>query len=438
MNGVEAFGIELRRRRIAADFSLARFAGQVHYSKGHLSKVENGLARPTEDFARRCDACLGAGGELLALVRPRGARRAEAAESSAASAFGAGEDDAEVWLMGLGPDGESGFQPVGRRDVLVMGMAAATALSIPGRVRPAHGGDVVGLSRSAFDHTRRLGQTVSASLVFPVVVSQAQMLRVLARSSPHARTELTLLAARNAEYAGWMAQESGDDNAALWWTRKAVRMAAGVGRHDLAAYALVREALVTLYQGDAAATIDLARQAQRDPQLPPRILGLAAQREAQGHALAGAYDECMHALDRAADLLALAAAQPRDGEPVIGTTTVSDPVAIVTGWCLHDLGHSRRAAEVLDREVAKIAPDAIRARVRFGLRQALAHAASGEIDHACALVEELLESVAALDSATALADVQRLSATMRRWPGHPAVRRLTPELTAAMSGSQRG
>lgn len=98
-------------------------------------------------------------------------------------------------------------------------------------------------------------------------------------------------------------QESGNERAALWWTQRAVDLASAGGDRHLAGYALVRRALVTLYHDDAKETIALARQAQ-DNSLPPRIRGLAAQREAQGHAIAGDRDACLRTLDRARDLLA--------------------------------------------------------------------------------------------------------------------------------------
>ncbi len=69
------FGQELRRRRESAGLSLARLATRIHYSKSHLSKVENGHARPDRAFAEACDEALGASGALTALLtdaRPRG------------------------------------------------------------------------------------------------------------------------------------------------------------------------------------------------------------------------------------------------------------------------------------------------------------------------------------------------------------------------------
>ncbi|MFI5476871.1 helix-turn-helix domain-containing protein [Streptomyces cacaoi] len=62
------FARELRERRAAADLSLARLAELIHYSRGHISRVERGEKRPSEEFARSCDRVLEADGALLALV----------------------------------------------------------------------------------------------------------------------------------------------------------------------------------------------------------------------------------------------------------------------------------------------------------------------------------------------------------------------------------
>ncbi|HET6855779.1 MAG TPA: helix-turn-helix domain-containing protein [Streptomyces sp.] len=71
MDGVRGtcpFGEELRRRRGERGISLTALARSIHYSKGYLSKIENGGKPPTPDVARRCDEALGAGGALERLV----------------------------------------------------------------------------------------------------------------------------------------------------------------------------------------------------------------------------------------------------------------------------------------------------------------------------------------------------------------------------------
>ncbi|MFX0581150.1 P-loop NTPase fold protein [Nocardia nepalensis] len=61
------FGRELRRRRLDSGLSLGELAILVHYSRGHLSRVETGHTVPTTSLVRACDTALNANGELLAL-----------------------------------------------------------------------------------------------------------------------------------------------------------------------------------------------------------------------------------------------------------------------------------------------------------------------------------------------------------------------------------
>lgn len=420
MESMAKFGPELRRRRLAAGMTLDGLAARVHYSKAQLSKVETGRQRPTPELARLCDGALGAGGALAALV-PAGGGPARPSRrlvmtAGAASAF----------TLGVPPAAAVPSVP----SVLVPA-AGSTATAAP-EMAEAVGGRLVDGVRALLGQFRTFGQAAPASAVLPGLAAQTRSLPALAAASgPRTARDLYVLASRYAEFTGWMAQESGDDESALAWTDHAVRLAETAGDHDLAAYALVRRALITLYAGDAKATVELVRAAQ-DSRLPARIRGLAAQREAQGHALAGERVACLRALDRARTLLDRAAGAGSDGRPVIGPTHLGDPAAMTAGWCLLDLGLPEQAAAALDREVALLPGHAVRSRVRYGARRALAHAVAGEIEHACAIARPLLSEGEALASATIRVDLRRLSRVLARRRGNASVRALAPELAAAL------
>ncbi|MFK4250320.1 helix-turn-helix domain-containing protein [Streptomyces angustmyceticus] len=65
------FGPELRRLRQETGLTLTELSMALNYDKGHLSKVERGERAASPDLARRCDAFLGANGELQRLaIRP--------------------------------------------------------------------------------------------------------------------------------------------------------------------------------------------------------------------------------------------------------------------------------------------------------------------------------------------------------------------------------
>ncbi len=384
------------------------------YSKGFLSKVERGLRPASRELARICDTALGADGQLAALAGGAGGHEAEAR----------GTQSREGMTAARGK--------VSRRRLIETGLLIIPASQI--RETPAVGqiddSTLTGIFRPLFDHFRRIGQATNAALLLPVVSAQARAVRELARGSgPHTRRDVLQLAARYAEYAGWLAQEVGLDELALQWTRQACELAIVGGDPEFARYGLVRHALITMYCGDGTRTIELARQAQ-DGVTSLRILGLAAQREAQGHALSGDYDSCMRGLDRAQALLASDIGDA--SRPVIGTSALANPAALTKGWCLYDLGRPQAAADVLDRELATLPKQAARSRARFGARRALAYAAAGEVDHACHLTTGLLDSGAGLGSATIGKDLRHLAQALQRHPKNRSVRDLSPRLWTAL------
>ncbi len=410
--------------RMEAGLSLAQLGELLHYSKGHLSKIENGTKSPSPELARQSDAALGAKGRLVSLVA---GRPSDTAPPEAVS------DEDEVWLMSLSADGANWFNPVNRREALALTTSSLLGfgLSSQGMSATARRPAAVEVFRTMFEQARNLGQTASPGVVLPAAIAQTHVLRGLAlKAPPGIRDEFLVLGARFAEYAGWMAQEAGNSQAALWWTAKAVDMAAAGNDHDLAVYSLVRRALVTLYRDDAAQTIELARQAQVRKDVPRRIRGLAAQREAQGHALAGDYDACMRLLDEARELLA--GDSDRPDPSVLGSMNLTDPVSMATGWCLYELGRPKEAAEILDAQVALIRPQALRSQARYGARQALAHASAGHVEHACDLTGRLLTISDVVASATITTDLRRLARVLSRWHANPSVRELYPALTAAL------
>jgi tetratricopeptide (TPR) repeat protein len=361
----------------------------VHYSKGQLSKVERGIKAPSHDLARLCDAALMADGQLAPLASGK---------------------------------------PASRRQVLAAGALAVPAIYLGGTVTPLGAGhaDLVSAFRSLFDHYRKLGQTTDPSILIPVMAGQADVIQEIARNTgDHTGRALLITASRYAEYTGWLVQEQGTDAGALWWTRRAVDLANEAGDSDFAAYGLVRQALITLYRGDAEQTIELSVRAQAAA-LPPRIRGLAAAREAQGHAIAAEHDSAMRALDRASALLSAASSDP--DQPVIGTGNLADPAEMIRGWCMYDLGRPRDAARIIGAQLAAIPQGAARAKARYGARRALAYAASGDIDHACQLTTDLLDDIMRVRSATIDTDLRALARTLGRYQKNPAVRDVSPWL----------
>jgi tetratricopeptide (TPR) repeat protein len=138
VDSLDAFGALLRQVRRENGVSLRALGLMVHYSKGHLSKIENGVASASIDFAEACDKALQAGGRLTAAFLADMSRAVPAAAGALSGALfdippsprhfvGRAGDVAEVVTAILGP-GDSHRAAV----VLIHGMPGIgkTALAV--------------------------------------------------------------------------------------------------------------------------------------------------------------------------------------------------------------------------------------------------------------------------------------------------------------------
>jgi transcriptional regulator with XRE-family HTH domain len=411
------FGVELRRRRVRAGLSLMELAGIVHYSKSYLSRIESGGRRPSVKLARLADAALNANGTLAELVAEsdQGRPAPEEPVLSTSAAL--------------------------HREVLAFG----DALSLPFALSPSDTRTMVDddhvemYFRDRFDRCRHLGQRMPPAFVLRSLVMELCTLLELAQAALRtpAGLRLPLLAARYAEYAGWMAQEAGQRGAALEWTRRAAGIAAEAGATELVAYALVRKAELAMYGQDAVRTVELAERALLHPAANARIRGLASHRQAQGFALMGEYDRCLTALDRAEELLSEPHAEgsgtPGDpGGPALGSLTMGCLDHAVAGWCYYDLGYPRKAAELLERALARTPSTAHRARALYGARLALAYEAAGEIDLVLTVTLQVLADGGPVGSASTHGELRKLSRALIRWHANRPAQELQNQVNDAL------
>ncbi|MEU1545153.1 helix-turn-helix domain-containing protein [Nocardia sp. NPDC005745] len=408
------FGPELRRRRVEQKMTLGKLAERVHYSTSHLSRIENGHKSPSAALARICDTVLSAGGDLLMLAPPE------------PQPDGDPEIDDDIyseaeWLLRLQVDGSGAFH---------LGESHAPPVTAFPPVLTGSAIVLPGLS-AMFEQTRQLGRTSSPSIVLPMVVTQTHAAVTAARQSTgELRQRLLLHAARTAEFAGWMAQECGDERGALWWTDQAVLHASAVSDAHMTSYALVRRAVLSLYRGDSSATTGLTEQVLADHAVHPRIRWLAALGAAQGYAIGLNDSGSMRALDKAASLYDAA---HRTGDNALGPSALHERPVLIEAWCHYDLGNLREAAVLFDRALSQNFEQSDRDRARFGTRRALVYAALGELDRACALIEPLLDIISAVDSMTIRADLREFARTIGRYRGHSALHDIQPALMSALS-----
>lgn len=186
----------------------------------------------------------------------------------------------------------------------------------------------------------------------------------------------------------------------------------------MASYAWERRALTALYNGDAEATVALARRAGECSGVSPRVLGLAARREAQGHALGGDKGAYQRALDRSRELLSHGPAPYPNGVSW-GPNTITDSSLVIEASSLVDLRCFGEAAELFDGESCRSAQQVPpRTRARFAVKQSLALLGSGDIDRACDVLDSVLPSITRVDSATIRCDMRSLLNGFNRRRSH--------------------
>ncbi|MFL6117846.1 MAG: multiprotein-bridging factor 1 family protein [Catenulispora sp.] len=369
------FGVRLRELRLGKGWRIRELATLTAISAGQIGNLEHGRRTPKGDTAEILDAALDAGGELIALAAGRAAAGAEARARSRLAI-------SQTSHTGSAQDAESLLHTYG--DVL--------------------------------DSLRGLGRTAGPRPVLGTLRASARTLSDTARElrGPDADA-VWALAARYAEYTGWMLEEAGDHTGALRWTHQAVTWGARGGDETVAAYALVRRALIAQHRGDPRATVDYARRAAAHPAATTRIRAHAARREAQGHALLGDHEACHRALERSARLMDARSEPPA---PDWGPRADRETSRLIEASCLLALRHFESAADLfhadLDTPRATTPATAENAITRFRIRQATAHAGIGLPDTGCDLLDPLLPTIRRLDSATIRAELAAFVTEARR------------------------
>jgi transcriptional regulator with XRE-family HTH domain len=388
-----SFGGALKRWRLNSGLSLRQFAEKVNYTPGHLSKVENGRKAPSRFLVVRADELLHADGELIGMIL------------ATESITGTPRPSAAVLDVLSGP---------------------LPQLDESGSLDPWW---------NLLVSLRVVGQAGPPTPLVAAATHQARVLGgVAAQSSQRQAREAYVVGARFFEYAGWMAQEAGDPVTALALTAKANEWAQLAGDTAFEAYALVRKAVVALYDHDYPLTTLLAQQAQAMTS-DDRVRGLAALQEAHGHAGLGRVNEFTSALARGADFLS----RGETGDKAPGSAHVVDQVGMAEAWCQSEVGRYERAADLLRNGIAQTSPFALRTTARYEARYALVLERLGDLDGSCAAAATAMGKVTVVESETVRQDLRALRRRYAYYSskqGNTSVRTVLPDLTSACRPSR--
>ncbi|MGW5349456.1 hypothetical protein ACWERV_02915 [Streptomyces sp. NPDC004031] len=289
----------------------------------------------------------------------------------------------------------------------VRGIPAGTVPSPVAPPRPAPPPDDAHME-AATEHLREMWHSlVRADNLFgprhalAAVRQQLHLLdHLLKQARGEQRAELLRLAARYAESAAWLHEDSADLPNASAWTGQAMEWATESGDQAMVAWTLFRKSQQATTRGNATQTVGFAQAVLRnEPVLTPSMRASALQQEARGHALDGDERACHSRLDEA-HTYAASRTTKGDARSGHGDFCTSGYIEVQRANCWLELGRPDLAVPVFERTLDDI-PDAYQRDKGFAqARLAKAYAEVGRYEESAA------------SAATALA-VARTSGSLR-------------------------
>ncbi|MEO3752538.1 helix-turn-helix transcriptional regulator [Streptomyces sp. B6B3] len=253
--------------------------------------------------------------------------------------------------------------------------------------------------------------------------------RIFGADSVNSAPETFLAAAALTEMAGWMAHDSGQDNRARQHFEHALPLARAGSDHSLTAHVFASLSHLALQSEQPRDAIDLARSGRAAAKAGPLVPMLSARLYAmQARASARLGEE-------SASRQALAAAEDALGREAEGNASEwisqfdAASLASEETLCLQELGQLPAAAEAAERAVSLRTGERARSRVFSQISLAAIRAEMGELDAACTVASELLESCRTLGSLRITHQLDDLAQTLRAFQAERSVAELLDSLT---------
>jgi len=299
----------------------------------------------------------------------------------------------------------------------------ATVAELPTTVLagPTVGPDVLSYLRAVFAEYTRADNLLGPHHLKTIAVGQLDFIGQLLRSARGTqRTELLGIAARFAEFAGWLHQDAGDLTTAAYWSGRASEYAHELSDPWLTSYIFMRRSNIATDMHDPGTAIGLAEAALRDPgRLTPGLRAVALRQRAHAAALWNDRDDCLRAIDAAtAELVDV-----DPGGPESDMTTYCTPayIAMETASCWVQLGHPDQAIPMYEGTLTDWPRGLERDRGLCLSRLAVAHAAAGNTPEALHATSRAATAVRAAHSTRAVHQLYTARTTLAAYSSDKVV-----------------
>jgi transcriptional regulator with XRE-family HTH domain len=247
----------------------------------------------------------------------------------------------------------------------------------------------------------------SRSLI-PVVPHQVQFIEeLIGKSRGQGHTQLLYVAARFAEFAGWVNQDAGDLREAMRWSNAALDYAQEADDSHLTSYIQMRKSSIASDANKPKLALGFAKAAlQIGSALSAQVRAVAYRQAAQAYAISGDATGCARALQRAYEL----ANQPPEDDNDIARYCTPSYIEMEAANCWVELERPKEAIKTLHQGLSVWQPEFRRDLGLCLSRLAVAYAVSEEPDNAVSVAQQSLSIAANTQS-------RRIAGQLARVPG---------------------
>jgi transcriptional regulator with XRE-family HTH domain len=234
------------------------------------------------------------------------------------------------------------------------------------------------------------------------------------------RIEMLRFACQFAEFGGWIFQDAGDLTCAMQWTNRALDYALELGDERVIAYTLMRKAMIATEGGTPAQGLGIADAAlRRKDSLTPRLRAVILRQRSYSNAVLGEVIATARDADEAVTEAVAGENQDEEDRAPYCTPTYAAMEAGAS-WVL--LGHPKTAIPILEKSRSEWADHTeVRDYALCVSRLALAYAAAGDVERACAAADEVVALAQGLGSRRVVSQLSLLYRGLERWRRDPAV-----------------
>ncbi|MEU6767111.1 helix-turn-helix transcriptional regulator [Streptomyces sp. NPDC046853] len=281
-----------------------------------------------------------------------------------------------------------------------------------------------------FQHTEA-EPLVGPRFLVPAVQAQVPLIEELCKETSGAlRDDAVRVGARYAEFLGWLHQDTGDSQAAMLWTNRALDYASELEDPALSSYVFQRRSNIAAEAGQAGYAIGLAKAAlKHERDLPSQVRAVALRARANSFALIGDADECARALDEARAL-----ADQGPNEASLAPYCSVSYIEMEAANCALQLRRPERAVRTLEASLTHWPAEQQRDRGLCLARLATAYAQLEDIEGAYNAASEAAAIAQATGSARILAELGRTQDLLAPWRKLVEIAELN-HLLGSMKGS---